>query len=350
MNFKKAIIGTMIILWAFNANAHDFSATVDGQCLYFDITSETKRTAAVTYNGNINEKIENNIFGKVEIPSRVKYEDVIYTVTSINPKAFSGAKNLKGIIIPSGVVSIGDFAFEGCDSLTNVVFPGNPVNIGQGIFFNCPSISTVTIGSDWKSIDFTMFRWSDKLTRIDIPAKIQKIQGVKKLKNLKEIYVDSNNEKFSSCDGMLYSKDGKILYACPRAFEGKAIIKEGTETVNAGALIDCANIILLDFPTSLTNLSFRETSRMKRLETIVMRPIAPITTGYFNGQGVFLLQLANRNVIIEILSSSKKAYETYMAYVAGEYSVTSSSIPYVVTLQQMPDKKNLKGVKTFKNL
>lgn len=346
MKLKTAIAG-VILMTELGANAHDFSATIDGKHLYFDITNKSKRSAAVTYVGGISEKKVNNVSGKVEIPSKVKHNNVVYEVTAINPKAFSGSKQLKGIVIPSGVVSIGDFAFEGCDSLSSVVFPGNPLSLGQGIFFNCPLISDITIGSDWKSVDFTMFRWSDNLTHIHIPANVEKVQGVKKLKNLAEITVDSNNGKFSAYDGMLYSKDGKTLYACPRAYNEKVTIQEGTEKITPGALIDCLEVTYIDFPASLKSLSFRETSRMKNLETIVMRLVTPIETAYINEHCKFLLQIANEKVSIVIPFSSKKAYESALAIETGEYSESQSGVPYIVTVQQIPTKKNLKGVKNF---
>lgn len=346
MRLKTAIAGVLLMA-GFAANAHDFTVTVNGQRLYFDITNKSRRTAAVTYNGSISDKKENNISGKVEIPSKVKHDNVVYDITAINPKAFANAKRLKGIVIPSGVGAIGDFAFEGCDSLASVVFPGNPVTLGQGVFFKCPSISDVTIGSDWKAIDFTMFRWSDKLTKINIPAKVEKVQGVKKLAQLKEITADPNNERFAAYDGMLYSKDGKTLYACPRAYTEKVKIQEGTEKITPGALTDCLEVDYIDFPSTLNSLSFRETSRMKNLTTIVMRPATPIETAYMGSIGKFLLQVANDKVSIVIPSSSKKAYESALATEAGEYSETLSGVPYIVTAQQKPTKKNLKGVSNF---
>lgn len=346
MKHKTAIIGVLLMI-GLGAKAHDFSATVGGQRLYFDITNKAKRTAAVTFNESISEKKKNNVSGKVEIPSKVKHENVIYEITAINPKAFADAKSLKGITIPAGIETIGDFAFEGCDSLTSIVFPGNVVSIGQGVFFKCPVISDVSIGSDWKSIDFTMFRWSKNLTKINIPAKIEKIQGLKSLKSLTAIAVDPNNENFAAYDGILYSKDGKTLYACPRAYAGEIKIHEGTEKVTIGALIDCVEVTSIDFPTSLQTLSFRETSRMKKLETVLMRPTTPIMAAYIDSKGKLLLQIANENVSIVIPSVSKKKYETAIATEAGEYSVSTSGVPYMVTEQQIPTKKNFKGTKNF---
>ena len=324
------------------AYAHDFSTTVGGQRLYFDITNKAKRTATVTYPGSISDENTNPIAGKVEIPSKVRYDSILYDITAISPKAFAGAKSLKGIVIPSGVESIGDFAFEGCDSLISIVFPGNPVTFGQGVFFRCPSIETVTFGSDWKAIDFTMFRWSSALREVHIPAKTERVQGVKRLKKLTEITVDPNNGKFMALDGMLYSKDGKTLYACPRARSGEIVINEATETVTPGALIDCTEITSIDFPSSLKSLSFRESSRMKKLKSVKMRPLLPPTTAYINEDGKFLLQIDSEDVIIYVPAESKKAYESAIATAEGEYSDSIGSVPYTVAMQQMPTKKSLK--------
>lgn len=346
MNIKNAIAGVFLMA-SLGVNAHDFTATVNGQRLYFDITNQAKRTVAVTYNGSIAEKKVNSITGIIEIPSKVQHNNVVYNVTAINPKAFAGAKRLKGIVLPPNVEAIGDFAFERCDSLASIVFPGNPITLGQGVFYGCRSISDVSFGSDWDYIDFTMFRWSDNLTNISIPAKVKKVHGVKKLKNLAVIVVDPNNTTFASYDGMLYSKDGKTLYACPRAYNRPVKIYEGTEMITSGALIDCREVTYVDFPASLKSLSFRETSRMKNLETIVMRPSVPIVTAYNGGQPRFMLQVANEKVSIVTLSSSKDAYEAMLISEAGEYSESNSGVPYMVTVQQIPTKKNLKVVKNF---
>lgn len=346
MKLKNILLAALLLTGA-GAQAHDFTATVKGQRLCFEITSKTGKTVAVTFNGSIADKKAIDFDGIVEIPAKVRHNNVVYDVTAIGQKAFADADKLKGIVIPSGVETIGDFAFEGCDSLKSVVFPGNPVVLGQGIFFRCPVISDITIGSDWKSIDFTMFRWSDRLTSVNVPAKIEKIQGVKKLTALKTITVDPNNPRFSASDGMLYSKDGSVLFACPRAYEGKVKVGEGTEKVLDGAFIDCAGVTSLDLPASLRSISFRETSRMKALATIILRGETPFITGYCNGEGKFFFQLANPGVSMIVLNSAKDKYISDLAVAAGEYSETAGGIPYMVSQSELPVKKNFKGVKNF---
>lgn len=346
MKLKYLILGATLICRV-GAYAHDFSETVNGQHLYFEITNKNNKTVAITYNGSIVERKSLDVCGILEIPSKVKHNNVVYEVNAISQKAFANADKLKGVVIPSGVKTIGDFAFENCDSLKSIVFPGNPVNLGQGIFFKCPNITDVTIGSDWKSIDLTMFRWSNNLTSITIPAKIEKIQGVKKLKGLLTITVDPNNTKFSSFDGMLYSKDGITLFACPRRVEGKVKVKEGTVKVLDGALIDCLGITSLDLPSTIQTISFRETSRMKGLNNIILRSETPFITGFYNSVGKFFFQLANSKAQLIVLSTSKDKYIADLANNAGEYSDSIGGIPYMVSQSELPTKNSFKGVKNF---
>lgn len=347
MSLRTIMMGALLLAGV-GGYAHDFSVTLDGQQLFFEITNKAKKTAMVTYKGRIADKVESEVAGMVEIPSKVKHNNVVYEVTAIGQKAFAGAKHLKGVVIPSGISRIGDFAFEGCDSLGSIVFPGNAVTLGQGVFFGCQQIEHVTIGSDWKSIDLAMFRWSSKLTTIHIPAKIEKIQGLKKLTALKSVTVDVNNGKFASHDNMLYSKDGSILYACPRAYGGKVVVREGVTTVLAGALIDCAGITAIDFPSTLKVVSFQETSRLKGLEYILMRAETPVHTAYKDGVGKFLFQTSVKDVQIVVPATVRNAYLAVMATEAGEYATKQSGgIPYLVEETEMPVKKSVKGVKNF---
>lgn len=288
-----------------------------------------------------------NINGVLEIPDRVKHDNVVYKVTEIGAKAFSNAKHLKKIVIPSNVKKIGDFAFEACDSLERVVFPGNIITLGQGVFFKCSQIKDVTIGSDWKEIDFTMFRWSKKLKFVTILVKIKKISGIKRLNNLKTINIDPNNINFSSFNGVLYNKDRNILYACPRAYTEKLVVIEETEKIFKGALVDCVEIEYIDFPMTLQTISFKETSKMKNLGTIILRPVTPVITGHLNGKGVFMFQLCNPKTKIIVLSSAKDKYIDALAIDEGEYSDNDRDIPYMVRQEELPTKRNIKSVKNF---
>ncbi|MDE5850215.1 MAG: hypothetical protein K2H38_08750, partial [Muribaculaceae bacterium] len=55
MRIRHLIIGASFFC-SLQMSAHDFSATIDGQQIFFEITNKAKKTAQVTYNGNISEK------------------------------------------------------------------------------------------------------------------------------------------------------------------------------------------------------------------------------------------------------------------------------------------------------
>lgn len=347
MNIKKQLMLFSLLACTLAAGAHDFTVTMKGQRLFFSITSKANKTAEVTYEGSIANRHECTISGDVEIPSSVEHDDVVYNITGIQAKAFAGAKNLTGIVMPSGLEYIGNFAFEGCTSLKSIVFGSNSVKLGQGVFFKCNAIQNVSLGSDWKDINLETFRWSDSLRTLAIPAKIEKIRNMKSLKHLEVITVDANNNNFSAFDGALYSKDFKTLYGCPRAHAGKLAVKEGTEKITTGALIDCANLTDVDIPASVTTMSFREFSRDKALQSVTFHHDSPLKTAFLDGKGLFLLMVANPNVKINVPDLSKKLYKAALVQQPGEYKETANAdaIAYQVAATQLPNQKNIIGLK-----
>jgi len=329
--------------------AHDFTVTLNGQRVYFNIKSKANKTAEVTYQGSIADRHVPKVEGVVEIPAKVKHEKVVYTITGIGAKAFCGADKLTGIILPASVRTISDFAFEGCASLSKIIFPGNNVSFGEGTFFKCSSIKDITFGSDWKSVDLEMFRWSDSLMSITIPAKVEKIREFKRLKSLTKITVDVNNSHFSSHNGVLYNKSGKIMYGCPRGYSGNLKIKDGTEIITNGALVDCPYITGIDYPESIKTFSFRETSRMKNLETLVFRGMSPVNTAYIGKDGKFVIQTINKNVKFIVSNKAKQAFKSVLFQEAGEYSEPNDTdaTPYFVREEELLKTKNIIGVRDF---
>lgn len=344
---KKCILTVVLATVVAIVSAHDFVVTINGQKVYFDIKSQKNKTAEVTYNGTAGMVKPTYYEGELEIPEKVKHNNTVYTVVGVSAKAFSGADELTGVTFPAGVLTIGDFAFEGCTSLSRIVFPGKGVKFGQGVFFRCDKIEHVSLGSDWTEVDLKMFRWSDSLVAISIPAKMAKIQNLKSLKNLKTINVDTNNEKFQAIDGILYNKNGETLYGCPRAYEGKAKIANGTKRITKGAFVDCLAITRIDIPETVESLSFREFSRMKELNEIVFRSNVPLNTAIEKGQKVFLLQVANPEVEIVVPKAAKKVYKEALVQHRGEFTEMDGTLPFTVEIAQLPESKNIAGVKNF---
>lgn len=345
MKLHRIITTGLLLLTCGMAGAHDFALTVDGQKLFFNIRSAKEKTAEVTYQGSIAGDRGTGFRGDLVIPGKVRHDGHVYEIVGISAKAFSGNDSLTSVTMPAGIAYIGDFAFEGCTALKRIVFPGRPVKFGDGVFFRCTDITDVTLGSDWTMVDLKAFRWSEGLVRIHIPAKLTSIHNMKSLKGLRAIDVDANNTAFSSIGGILYSKDNRILYGCPRAYEGQVVIEPGTETITAGALIDCRSVTAVDMPETVKTLSFREFSRMNRLETITFRGMEPIKTAVVDGKECFLLQLANPAVRIATPKKARKAYRKALTLTPGEYMEIGGQVPFPVKENELPMRKNITGMK-----
>lgn len=345
---KKIVAVVVLMCGCIYAYAHDFVVTIDAQKIYFSITSEKNQTVEITYKESIAGGQPSYFEGELTIPAKVKHNNKIYAVVGIGAKAFSGADKLTGVIIPAGLKTIGDFAFEGCAALNKIIFPGNEVKFGQGVFFKCNGIRDVSLGSDWKSVDFRMFRWSDSLAVITIPAKIEKIQNLKSIKCLHKIYVDSNNEKFSSVDGILYNKSEEVLYCCPRGYVGNLKVSDASRVITPGSLIDCPGITRVDLPENLTSMSFKEFSRMGNLNEIIFRNPVPVHTAVNETDSLaFFIQVRNQDVKIIVRKDARKNYQAALVSNEGEYREVEGTIPFYVSKNQIPTKNNIVGVKSF---
>lgn len=356
---KRLIISSviMVLMWTMTATAHDFSATIGGQRLYFNITDTLKKTVEVTYKGSISAHSAPEVNGSLAIPATIRHNNQVFTITAIGAKAFSGASGLTDIVIPSSVQKIGDFAFECCASLRGVIFPGSKPECGQGTFFLCKKLQNISLGSDWKQIDFSMFRWSDSLRVVTIPSKLTHIQGLKSLRTLTTIQVDVNNPSYSAVGGVLYNKQQTRLLCMPRAFQGTVVVPEGVNEVMWGSLIDCPAITDVDFPASLSIISFRELSRMPLLKSITLRGERVLKTACLNSQDTTLFVVSNQEVQLRVPKKMVKAYGKALTLPEHEFTEIASHkpqgydeatavVPYYIRKEQMIKKDNIKQITT----
>lgn len=348
---KKILLSLALSTVTFcSAFAHDFMITWNGQKIYFNITDSKKQTVEVTYGGSITDKSYAKPQGTIEIPAKVEHNRKVYSVTAIGQKAFSNATELTSVILPGGITEIKDFAFEKCTKLSSVVMPGTQVKFGQGTFFLCSEIENVTFGSDWTQIDLAVFRWADKIKEISIPAKVSRIYNINSLKGLTRVIVDNNNSQYCSIDGIIYTKDAKVLLACPLAYGGAVKVADNATTIKAGAMMECTKVTAVDIPETMEKFSFREFSKMPLLESISLRSASPIVTAKSKDEGLLVIQVANPTVKVNVPKAALKDYKKALVVADGEYFENSpkATIPYAVKASEMVTAKNLSGVKSFK--
>ena len=104
---KKCLLFLCLLLTSVYSKAHDFE--VDG--IYYNITSSTDKTVAVTYRGDSYSSYSDEYSGSVTIPATVTYSGTTYSVTEIGGYAFGGCTGLTSVNIPNSVTSIGGCAF-----------------------------------------------------------------------------------------------------------------------------------------------------------------------------------------------------------------------------------------------
>ena len=240
------------------------------------------------------------------------------SVTNIGASAFRNCNNLMSVVIGSSVTEIGNDAFFSCDRLTeiynrsalnitigkgdngeigyyakavytepyksrlmtdadgfvkyvydgkvwlinylgkdaDITVPADVTHINRCAFYE-KAIKSVSLGENIVSIGFYSFGYCDLLESIEIPKNVEEINdfSFSNCTALTAISVDSANEKFSSLDGNLYSKDKKtfILYA-PGKKDSSFVIPDGVTAIGTGAFCGHYELKSVTIPNGVTRI------------------------------------------------------------------------------------------------
>ena len=145
MKKLKTFFATVaVLLCSISAKAYDFE--VDGIFYKYSQTSDSE--ISVTYK---TDYFSGDYSGRIVIPETVRFNDKVYTVTSIGTSAFLNCSNLSSIEIPNSVTSIAGAAFSRC-AISSINLPNNLKSIGTQAFKECTSLSTIDIPNGVTSI------------------------------------------------------------------------------------------------------------------------------------------------------------------------------------------------------
>lgn len=117
---------------------------------------------------------------------------VLPTVREIGEYAFQNA-GLRAVWLGAKVERLGDCAFVNCRSLERIDLPDSVQELGQGCFDECERIRS--------------FHIPRGLRRISMPCFPPEIEA---------FTVAAENACYAERDGVLFSKDFSVLYACPK--------------------------------------------------------------------------------------------------------------------------------------
>ena len=196
--------------------------------------------------------IENNAFKEcgglesVVMPSGLK---------KIGGSAFVNCRSLKSVTIPEGVCDIGGRAFRGCGELASLTLSKGLTTIGDNAFEWCGKLTSLTLPQGLTEIGRDAFRGLGKLTSVTIPESVTSIGGApfSYCGGLTQINVEAGNQKYTSVDGVLYTKDLTELVMCPNGLTS-VTIPESMTSIGLGAFVGCSKLTSVMLPSGVSHI------------------------------------------------------------------------------------------------
>lgn len=155
-------------------------------------------------------------------------------IAAVAAAAFANRKALVRASLPEGTLSVGDKAFAGCMALEHVRLPNSLRSLGKRVFQDT-ILKELRIPAALEEAGHAAFYTGGSIAHRHVPT-------------IGQICVDSRNEHFFVCDGILCCRDGgenttALLYA--GRVEHLVIPREVTK-IGAYAFLNCSSIHSID--------------------------------------------------------------------------------------------------------
>ena len=170
--------------------------------------------------------------------SRLARVDFTEAVTYIGEYAFYNCTSLQDLKLVEGLIYIGDCAFARTPMIRAVDLPSSLVYIGEQAFYDYGSPvregeeRKIKIGSEMEFVGSRSFA--------SLPVSA--------------FTVSKKNEDFSSREGFLTDKSGKILLQAPSGLAGKVRVPEGIVQISDMAFCGCYKVTDLILPSSVETI------------------------------------------------------------------------------------------------
>jgi hypothetical protein len=201
------------------------------------------------------------------------------TVKRIGSECFYGCKNLR-ITFAESTPNLEYIGYLGGYTFYNTPYWNNhsgEIYFNNDVFFTyklSPSSPTqIVIKNGTKRIINNAFSGKTNITSITIPSSIDYIgdEAFTKCSNLTEINVDSNNQYYSSIDGVLYNKDKTKLIAYPNGKTQTSFnIPLGVQEISSNAFMGLTVLNEIIIPSSLNNFGYKAFYDCQKLQNVVI--------------------------------------------------------------------------------
>ena len=260
--------------------------------------------------------------------------EVPASVTVISENAFYSCNNIITLTFAEGsqLDVIEEYAFNNCQYLESVVLPASLTTIDDNVFNYCYNLKTVIFAdeSQLESIGYHAFYQCDSLKEITIPSNVHAIfEAFTSCAALEEINVETDNEYYSSLDGVLYNKDKSmlILYPANKA-DSSFEVPASVSVIGDGAFYSCENIEIITFAAesqlnTIEDSAFAYCNKLK--EIVIPEKVSNINSyAFYDCNNLEKIVVLNPDVYI-YSSSSTIGYDAtiygYANSTAYEYAM-----------------------------
>ena len=216
------------------------------------LLDDSRQTAVVT------SKTNGRYSGSIIVPDSFEYQNVSYTVTSIDAEAFSDSY-ITSISLPGTIITIGEKAFSGCGSLTSIIIPESVISIGKSAFSGCSRLNSVEVFENLNSIGESAFSGSS-LTSFYIPSKVETIEKAvfKQCSALTSVTISEGVTRigqyaFNGCSSLTTIS-----------------IPESVTSIGRSAFCDCSSLSTITIPESVTAIENSAFSGCSELTSITI--------------------------------------------------------------------------------
>lgn len=117
----------------------------------------------------------------------------------------------------AGIETIAEHDFEFGSILTSIKLPKSLTEVGWGAFSMCSKLATVVFPAALQSIENFAFNGCTALKSVSLPKSLKNLGSYAfgDCLNLEEIKIPMTNTAYCSLDGVIYSKNGKVLVKYP---------------------------------------------------------------------------------------------------------------------------------------
>ncbi len=210
--------------------------------------------------------------GEVIIPSVVRNNKKVYSVTAIAHNAFERNNAIIAVTIPSSVSTIGYSAFNSCKGLQRVMDASRVVEMQGFEYTDCTSLTSVTLSGTLQKIGYRSFAGT-ALTRLVLPESVKEIGG----------------EAFQDCHQLTNVEFNKgIQYIKDHAFKNSGLVSlelpEGIKEIGEWSFEGCKSLKTIQIPQSVTTLGTGAFYTCSALESVVLpSSLTNIGDRTFNG-------------------------------------------------------------------